>query len=55
MPFGFLADCCFEGVSDFFYLDISPETLALLMVVIMLISLLVFKNVKGKLSVVSGQ
>lgn len=55
IPFGFLANYCFEGVSDFFYLDISPETLALLMVVIMLISLVVFKNVKAKLSGGSGQ
>ncbi len=55
MPFGFSANYCFEGISVFFYLDISPETLALLMVVVMLISLVVFKNVKEKLSVVSGQ
>lgn len=44
IPFGFLANYCFEGVSDFFcQLDISPEILALLMVVVMLISLVPFK------------
>ena len=46
IPFGFLANYCFEGVSDFFcQLDISPEIFALLMVVIMLISLAPFKYI----------
>ena len=57
MPFGFLADCCFEGVSAFFFcylnVDFYPEIFALIAFVVMLISLVVFKNVKVKLSVVS--
>jgi hypothetical protein len=57
MLFGFLADCCFEGVSAFFFcylnVDFYPEIFALIAFVVMLISLVVFKNVKVKLSVVS--
>ena len=54
VPFGFLASCCFEGVSDFFFcylnVDFYPEIFAVIAFVVMLISLVFFKNGNKKLS-----
>ena len=58
LPFGCLANYCFEGASDFSFcylnVDSYSEIFAVIAFVVMLISLVVFKNVKAKLSVVSG-
>ena len=54
IPFGCLANYCFEGVSDFFFcylnVDSYPEIFAVIVFVVMLISLVVFKNGNKKLS-----
>lgn len=54
IPFGCLANYCFEGVGDFFFcylnVDFYPEIFAVIAFVVMLISLVVFKNGNKKLS-----
>lgn len=59
MPFGFLAECCFEGASDFFFcylnVDSYPEIFALILVAVMPVSLVFFKKCKSKTAVVSEE
>lgn len=59
MPFGFLANYCFEGASDFFFcylnVDSYPEIFALILVAVMPVSLVFFKKCKSKTAVVSEE
>ncbi len=59
IPFGCLANYCFEGASDFFFcylnVDSYPEIFALITSVIMLISLVFLKKCKSKTAVVSEE
>lgn len=59
IPFGCLANYCFEGASDFFFwylnVDSYPEIFALILVAVTPVSLVFFKKCKSKTAVVSEE